>query len=436
MGFLKNYRGFTDTKLGFYITSNCTQGAVNITIQYNEPSTTRISEVFNCTSYLEVKDLPLSLMTSFISSNRQSIKISTVDSSQYISVVAYNWQNGSVGVYMGLPCIDRAYPVPIKYEYYLVSVETGLHQNHQLWGQSLLIGCHSNTSITVTPSVELNLPEELGSDLYIWVEEGKSHNLVLDSGASLYIGKPNSDITGTRIVSSGPLTVISGHECANVPTDKKYCDHFVQQIPPTMTWGKEFLLSPFMGKDNGQYYKIVTSQNEAIVTHNCNEAGPIHLPYNGDYTMIHVNSTTSCYLESNVPILVVQIATSSGIEECRSGDPFMLIVQPIEQYLEQSHFRIQSTDRFSRNYIGLLATDPSLVLYNGEPLQKTKWIPISSLSGSVSGYSYHFEGSSGIHRVSFASGSGTVMLYGFQCDPERGYGHPASVQLKQLHAAG
>lgn len=435
MGFLRNYRGLKDTKLGFYITSNCTQGLVNVTILYYEPNTTSISEVFSCGSYFEVKDLPLSLMTSSFSSHRQSIKISTVDSSQYISVLAYNWQNGSVGKYIGLPCID-SYPVLIKYEYYLVSVQTALHEHHQLWSEALLISCHSNTSITITPAVGMSLPEELGSDLYVWVEEGESHHLVLDSGDSLYIGAPNSDITGTHIASSGPLTVISGHECANIPTDRKYCDHFVQQIPPVMTWGKEFLLSPFLGKENGQYYKIVTSRNGSVVSHNCNEAGHIYLPYAGDYTMIHVNSTTSCYLASNVPILVVQIATGSGIEECTSGDPFIVTVQPTEQYVKKSSFRIHSTDQFSKNFIGILTTDPSLVLYNGVPLLERKWIAIHSLTGTVSGYSYHFEGPPGFHRVSFTRGFGSVFLYGYQCDPERGYGYIASVQFKQLHATG
>ncbi|XP_019851950.1 PREDICTED: uncharacterized protein LOC109581911 [Amphimedon queenslandica] len=435
LGFLRNYRGLSDTKLGFYITSNCTHGLVNITILYYEPSVTSISEVFSCESYFEVKDLPLSLMTSSNSGYRQSIKISTVNSSQYISVLAYNWQNGSVGEYMGLPCVD-SYPVPIKYEYYLVSVQTPLHEHHQLWSEALIISCRSNTSITITPAVGMSLPEELGSDVYVWVEEGGSHDLVLDSGDSLYIGAPNSDITGSHIASSGPLTVISGHECANIPTDRKYCDHFVQQIPPAMTWGKEFFLSPFLGKENGQYYKIVTSRNGSVISHNCNEAGRIYLPYAGDYAMIHVNSTTSCYLASNVPILVVQIATSSGIEECTSGDPFLVTVQPTEQYVEHFSFRIHSTDQFSKNFIGILTTNPSLVLYDGVPLLETKWIPIHSLTGTISGYSYHFEGSSGLHSVSFTRGSGTVFLYGYQCDPERGYGYTASVQFKQLHATG
>ena len=68
------------------------------------------------------------------------------------------------------------------------------------------------------------------------------------------------DITGTSIVSNKPLNVVSGHECGNVPKNVAYCEHLTEQIPPTVTWGRQFLLTPYSGR-SGQYYKILAAES-------------------------------------------------------------------------------------------------------------------------------------------------------------------------------
>ena len=62
------------------------------------------------------------------------------------------------------------------------------------------------------------------------------------------------DLTGTLIMSDKPITVIGGHECANVPPNKVYCEHVEQQIPPTLTWGKKHLVRSFSGRSDELTY--------------------------------------------------------------------------------------------------------------------------------------------------------------------------------------
>ena len=45
------------------------------------------------------------------------------------------------------------------------------------------------------------------------------------------------DLSGTKIVSNYPLTVIGGHQCATVPVLYFYCDPIATQVPPTINWG-------------------------------------------------------------------------------------------------------------------------------------------------------------------------------------------------------
>ena len=51
----------------------------------------------------------------------------------------------------------------------------------------------------------------------IIVSAGHSFNFVLHSLQTFFVFKPHVDLTGTKIISDSPLTVISGHEAARVP---------------------------------------------------------------------------------------------------------------------------------------------------------------------------------------------------------------------------
>ena len=47
----------------------------------------------------------------------------------------------------------------------------------------------------------------------------------------------DNDLTGTRITSSKPLSVFSGSDCVSVPQNIGHCNHLVEQVPLTVTWG-------------------------------------------------------------------------------------------------------------------------------------------------------------------------------------------------------
>ena len=83
---------------------------------------------------------------------------------------------------------------------------------------------------------------------------------------TLLIGKPHVDLTGSKIVSNTckPLTVVSGHECGNVPFTKIIVIIWQNTYHQHIYLGQEFLLVPFGGRNVGQYYKIVSSQSSTV----------------------------------------------------------------------------------------------------------------------------------------------------------------------------
>lgn len=76
------------------------------------------------------------------------------------------------------------------------------------------------------------------------------------------------DMTGTAIYSTRPISVLSGNECANVPSDKGYCDHLVEHIPPVNTWGQRFITAPLAGRSGGDFFRILAANESTSVTIN------------------------------------------------------------------------------------------------------------------------------------------------------------------------
>ena len=378
-------------------------------------------------------DLPVDLVvedSSFLH-RFKGIHVYTNNKNDFISVVLFNYDSGSVGEYLGLPY--SSLPLSSQYVYYTVSVQS-VEQSPPLWSEALLVGCQQNTTITITPSVSLMIPiiPQISYSPDVVVGAGQKHTFTLNEGQTLYIGKPNSDITGTQIVSNKPLTVISGHECGNVPQNVTWCEHLVQQIPPTFTWGRQFLLVPFKGKETGQYYKVVTANDLTSVIFTCNDTNPlqVNIESHGGTHSFFASSYTYCHLFADKPVLVVQLATGAGNSD-GIGDPIMIQVQPIEQYshhlLEFSPF---NSNIFARSYISITTTKGfNNILYDGQPLNEVIWTTIYDSSSHIIGYGCHLEVGNGVHKVTHSDGIMSVLLYGFHNGPNRGYGYPVGVRL-------
>ena len=339
-----------------------------------------------------------------------------VKSDQPVAVSAFNWFSGTLGEYLVLPCHD--YNIT-KYEYYAVSATSTSNIRSS---QVLLVGCDNDTNIIITPSEAVFLPSDTQSstDQLVNVPKGTPHHLVLHQGQTLYFGAPLIDLTGTHIVSNKPLTVISGHECGQVPLGVGYCEHMTQQIPPTITWGKQFLLVPFEHRQSGQYTKLVTSQDHTTITISCNGSTTNVIIINskgGNYTLFF-SSFQYCHIQANKPIIVVLFATGGSLDNL--GDPIMILVPPIEQYSSRYDFPI-----FNMDFVGISVTttpenfSPNSILFDGVPL--TNWVTILNSSMDIVGYGTKIATTANPRRTVVHTGNGTlsVLLYGFK----RGHGY-------------
>jgi hypothetical protein len=177
--------------------------------------------------------------------------------------------------------------------------------------------------------------------------------------------KAVDDITGTSISSDKPLTVISGHECGNIPEYVRYCEHLTVQIPPTVEWGKQFLLTPYSKKPI-QYYKIIAMESQTMFNFKCGSTNAviISLLNAGNFHTHSTGTNNYCSTVSNKPILVIQLSPGHNLGYI--GDPVITFIPSINQLSETTVF--VSPNKFTSHYINIAATSQDTVLLDGTPL--------------------------------------------------------------------
>ena len=338
------------------------------------------------------------------------------------------------GDYLAYPCQDFETD---DYEYYAVSTtSTSLGFRSQV----VLVACEDDTEVTITPTETVNLPNDAQDpdSSLIDVLAGDNHTFIINQMQTLLIATTGADLTGSKIVSNKPLTVISGHQCGNVPESLNFCEQLAVQVPPTSTWGSEFLLAPFTGRTSGQYYKVVASSNATTVVYKCGTSSPIGtvLTNPGQSFLFRTESTDYCYLFTNKPVLVVQMATGGSVDNL--GDPVMAIVPPIPQHVSSASFLSLQTVTFETHAISVTVAKEHFrsldILFDGMPMNCI-WNEIVNLDDCVVGFGCNMNVTAGSHIVSHSAEGGllSVMAYGFDSTPLQGYAYTAgmNVQLRE-----
>ena len=314
-----------------------------------------------------------------------------------LSVIAFAEEMQSSDTFKVLPCISLP---SATYEYYAVSVPisqipieldydddyyTDMDQEFEdIEGNSaiVIVTTEDDTTLQITLTQSIR-KVDLGDDLKEQIpkgeiEAGQTVTVKLSKKMqTLYLPSEN-DLSGSHVVSDKPIAFTSGHECGTLPSNISFCDQMVEQIPPTSTWGRRFITAPLAERESGDTFKIVASKDGTLVRVSCTreQVNSVSLA-RGEIGEILISSNSSCYFLSNQPILLVQFSMSSNVDNVFKGDPFMVIVPPVEQY--RSTYNIHSfKSSASRGntvlgsyYINILVpaeTNTSGILLNGSPI--------------------------------------------------------------------
>ena len=377
-------------------------------------------------------DIPASyeVLDNTYSWRRKGLKVYSLDS-EPISVIAWSYRTQyDLMSYLALPCHKQP---TTQYTYYVVSTLGWSDQTSQF----MIIGCLNNSNVTIIPNNDITVPSDpqnsASADMIL--SAGHSFDFVLHSLQTFFVCKPHVDLTGTKIISNNPLTIISGHEASRVPGETGDADPIVTQLTPTITWGKTFLLSPHMGRSNGQSYKVIATNNKTNAVKTCGTNYNVeHIKFDeNNIKWFYTNNDVYCSIISDQPIYVAQIGVSREYAGGNFGDPTLNTVPPIEQYEHSIQFSALLSSDIS--YYSVVVPndtyfDQSLLINN--VLINPPWVPIYASDGSVYGYgnSTSFNGTITIAHPN-PNGKLFVSIYGWRT--YSGYSYVGGMKLKPIN---
>ena len=305
-----------------------------------------------------------------------------------LSVVAYAEEYFSSDTFKVMPCVHLP---DSGYEYYAVSVPrarlmltsmfTQGEATAPLEGKSamVIVTTEDNTEISITLTQDIanidanDIMDQIGgADTLI---AGEVYTFTFPRGAQTLYLSSEDDLTGSRVISSKPIAFISGHECGTVPFNIHFCDQLIEQLPPTSTWGKRFITAPIAARTAVDIFKVLASRDGTVFQSSC--FSDILTLDAGEFSEFNISSSSFCYFESNQPVLMVQFSVASDLDQVLAGDPFMVVVPPIEQYRNSYNISIfnSSVDdptQVGTNYINILipadSASPDEIRFDGQPI--------------------------------------------------------------------
>lgn len=284
--------------------------------------------------------------------------------------------------------------------------------NSGIGNQFTVVGSTDGTTVTITPSVDI-LPGILqgttGNGTHL---AGVPYNIVLNRGDVYQVRHgldDQSDFTGTSVVGSAPIAVFGGDLCGEVPYDVQFCDHLVEQLTPTESWGKSYQTMPFKNR-LAEVYRFLASEDNTQVDVTREDppgSGTIVTTtvatglmrgefvdfFNGEPKYIYPPGASPVLnpsfpkppvpldIQASAPLLASQVMPGTKFDD-NLGDPGMMNLAWFEQYLPVYTIATPSSG-FDTHFLNLIVSelDTANVLLNGIPLSvftATPFTPIGS----------------------------------------------------------
>ena len=394
----------------------------------------------------------------------------TTSASRYVRVTAEDGKNITVfglnddGAFLALPCqsydgITSSNP----YEYFIFSAN-----NPSLRSSFLIVTCEDDTTINILPSQTIRVFENTtnaGGTLTLSGQQSRQ---------TIYIeaNQCGQDLTGTIITSEKPISVFAGHICGRVPADRTTCGHLVEQIPPHVVWGTTFFTVPLGRRMAGDRFIVGAIRDNTVINVTCTTPGSTtprfsasvtrnraRTPLGSNYYVFETPGNPPgnrdpnyradyCCIETNLPVAVMQYSKGHSVDEFPSasspiGGPFMLLVPPVAQYL--NNFTVTTANEvrttFDSNISIAISTefftntpeDRAAVLINGtQAMPEAGWIPIYCTSGLICGYGAQISTFVGASTLVFDKPSAAMNAYVYGFETELPFAYPAGFEMEPI----
>lgn len=350
--------------------------------------------------------LPTSLEVTNANERHKGIHVKA-EGVKTIVVYGLTYEIHSSDAFLALPC--SRLPVD-EYEYYAITYPSTSWSSY-----ILIVACEDNTIVNTGASTFVNL-----------------------NRLQTYQISSTNDLTGRRITTTKPVAFFSNQECTNIPAGVVACDHLTEQVPPTSTWGQFFLAASLLGRRSGDLLRIVAAQPPTTVTVNCTTfVQPVTYSFTAatNWQEFEITPSSVCSIRSTTaPILVAQFALGAGRDGVGEnlGDPFMMMLPPVEQYSNNYVFNVLPT--FAVNYITIYVApeffQPDRIIVDNDNLNNSLWSRIYCSSNIVCGYITRVNlTTAGEHRLYHLDQDARVGVSAYGFNNFNSYGYPGGLKL-------
>ncbi|MCX7930840.1 MAG: choice-of-anchor D domain-containing protein [Chlorobi bacterium] len=264
------------------------------------------------------------------------------------------------------------------------------------------------------------------------------------------------DLSGTVVTATKPVAVVSGNQCANVPTDLRWCDFIADMEIATDLWGKMYFVPRVITRRNAAMLKIFAKEPNTRVFRDGSFWRTIQTAGGVEGTgFIYDRATANglngiVALSGDKPIGVTFFNTGQEDDGIVS-DPFQVTIYPVEQYQREIIFSTPgargSVFNFSENYVIVVypLTDQGTIpndLEWGEVVGgQVSWRPVATVFGPTVGdvFPMQYQGkryaakvlriNDGAYRIRCSQ---PFAAYSYGLSNYDSYGHPTSAALAIL----
>ncbi|MBX7153345.1 MAG: hypothetical protein K1X91_00190 [Bacteriodetes bacterium] len=397
-----------------------------VTINFSIPNP---SQIFTYRiSWVNIELTGYNLFGSFTNPNdnekptKKSIRVTT---NQDVAVYALNQANTTSDASLVLPT------TAIGKEYYIMSYRAdGLpDENKQMNtnytpSEFAIVATEDNTTVVVEPTAPTA------------VSGAGTKQVVLNAGETYLVQSMysniqyNLDLTGSHVYADKPISVFAGHQRATLPislrgvTGSPSRDCLYEQMFPTSVWGKSYIMTPFaqpsilFTTEGTDLFRVLAAEDGTEVR--WNKTTILATLQKGQFYEAPLR--VAGFLTSNKKVLVGTYkkthTTSRSLGQLGIGDPFMMIIPPRSQYLDNYRFQnCQVSGTFTEQYITIVTTTDNAPNVSLDSVLITQpFIPIANTC-----YVYtHITMQDGAHTLSSPKPVG-LYVYGYGYANSYGY---------------
>lgn len=333
-------------------------------------------------------------------------------------------------------------------EYIVASMAdmSAMYQGLDLPSETTITAVEDNTTFTFTLGGN-NITRTTGG---LSLNESKTFTMNRGDVVVFATNGDEHDLTGSKIVANKPVAVVSGNQCANVPTDKPWCDYIAEMEMPTNTWGKTYIVATPHGRMNGAMIKIFAKEPNTKVFRNGQlykvlaKAGGVEgQGYIYDRNGAGTNNPTLYTADKPINITLFNPGQS---DDNIVSDPFQM--NQISNELFATSYVIttpgskQSGYSFTNNYVELVYPLNQEILIGMMANGAITYAPVNSKFGNAPGKTLEtkIDGVTWVVKYLLLPGDGTYYfrsnskfgLYQYGFSNYDSYGQPGGVLIKDI----